>query len=370
MDPNWFPLGREVPADELVGREAFIEEVTARVGIGESLVISSPRRTGKTSVVHEVLRRLRAAGWMTAFVDLMRTPSELRLAERLMDAVLENETGLQRTLARLRGAAATAATRLQMKARSPDGLELAMTLAASPAPDLEDALELGNTLAERTRRRICIVFDEFQQAPEIRKDAYAFMRSVFQHHRRAVYLFLGSHAGLLEQQFTKANAPFFKFTIVRPLPPVPPADWAPYLVRKYLEIGRPVDAAFARALEERTGGHPHCTMLTANMVLLTMAVHADVPPHLLLDLAYAAALEDLGSTYDEVYRSLGSPPLAQEMLLRLANGEPPYAGGATTSQTRALRALVDRAIVRHVAHGRYEFVEPMLADYLRRTRDR
>jgi len=94
-----------VPGDELVGREAFIEEVVARVGIGESHVIRSPRRTGKTSVVREVLHRLHTAGWLTAFVDLRRTPTEARLAERLTDAVLQNETGLQRTRGRLRGVA-------------------------------------------------------------------------------------------------------------------------------------------------------------------------------------------------------------------------------------------------------------------------
>lgn len=365
--------------------EPFIADVQARVEIGESLVISAPRRTGKTSVVREVLRRLAASGWLTAFVDLMRTPTEPRLAEDLTNAVLQNETGLKRTLERCRGAAAAggsappapggagrltspaAAGHIHLSTKTHERLEVALSYAGS-MPDLQDALEVGNALAERLRRRICVVFDEFQQAPAIRKDAYALMRSVFQHHQRAVYLFLGSHAGLLEQQFTRANAPFFKFAIVRPLPQLAPSDWVPYLVRKYVQIGRPVDEAFALALAQRTGGHPYCTMVVANKALLAQSVQPGLPTHLLLDLAYTAGLEDLASTYDEVYRGLSSPPLAQEVLLRLATGTPPYQGGATTGIKRALQALVDRAIVRHTGHARYEFVEPMLADHLRRGR--
>lgn len=111
----------------MVGREDFIEDVIARVSIGESLVVSAPRRTGKTSVVREVLRRLTAAGWLTAFVDLMRAPTEARLGEQLTDAVLQNETGLKRTLERMRGAAATAATRLQLKTKTHEGLEVALS---------------------------------------------------------------------------------------------------------------------------------------------------------------------------------------------------------------------------------------------------
>ena len=92
--PWWFPIGREVAPQDLVGREPFLADVAARVRLGESLVICAPRRTGKTSVVREALRRLAGEGWLTAFADLMRHPSEPRLAEALTDAVLQNETGL------------------------------------------------------------------------------------------------------------------------------------------------------------------------------------------------------------------------------------------------------------------------------------
>ena len=44
--------------------------------------------------MREALRRLAGEGWLTAFADLMRHPSEPRLAEALTDAVLQNETGL------------------------------------------------------------------------------------------------------------------------------------------------------------------------------------------------------------------------------------------------------------------------------------
>ena len=51
--PWWFPIGREVGPQDLVGREPFLADIVARAGLGESLAISSPRRTGKTSVVRE-----------------------------------------------------------------------------------------------------------------------------------------------------------------------------------------------------------------------------------------------------------------------------------------------------------------------------
>ncbi len=315
--------------------------------------------------MREALRRLAGEGWLTAFADLMRHPSEPRLAEALTDAVLQNETGLHRTLERLRGAAATAAGLMQLSTKTDAGLEFALRFRAA-TPSLEDALEAGEMLAQRLGRRIAVVFDEFQSAPAIRADIYGFMRSILQRHQRSVYLFLGSQAGLLEQQFTRTHAPFFKFAIVRPLPDVPGEAWASYLHDRFAQAGHTVSPELCRALVARTGGHPHCTMVVANKVLMARSLQPDMAESALLELAYAAGLDDLSATYDEMYRGCASPPAAHAVLMRLAGGMPPYGEASGTPVRRALLALTDAAIVRRLDRGRYEFPEPMFADWLRR----
>ena len=368
MTSPWvFPIGREVPADHLVGRETFIDEVVARVNLGESLVIGSPRRTGKTSVTREVLRRLQAQGWLTAFVDLLRTPSEPRLSEALVDAVLQNETGLHRTLERLRGAATSAAGRIHLSTKTAEGLEFALGFQAA-APDLEAALGAGEVLAHRLDSRIVVAFDEFQSASNIRHDIYGFMRSILQRHQRAVYLFLGSQAGLLEQQFTESHAPFFRFAIVHRLPAVPPDAWVPYLLNGYRAAGWPVSNEFCRRLAERAGGHPYSTMVMANKALMVLSLRGGVSELALLDLAYEAGLDDLQATYDEMFRALAAPAAAQDILMRLASNEPPYHGTANATVRRALRALTDAALVTRVGRGRYIFPDPLFAEYVRRLR--
>ncbi len=365
----WFPVGRIVPAADLVGREEFLQEILARIRAGEGVVISAPRRTGKTSLTLEALRRLRSEGWLVAHVDLLRSPNEAQLAEQLLDAVLENETGVRRTLSKLRQLTSHIAGKLELKAQTKEGLELALAYAATP-PDLEAALEAGNNLAERTNRTICIALDEFQRAPQLRPDAYAFIRSVLQHHQRAVYMFLGSQGTLLEQQFTRVGSPFWNFAVVRALPQVRPASWAAYLQRKFTEFGHPIDHVIAEEMAARSGGHPHCTMVLANQFLLALFSRRDLPQHLLLAAAYDAALDDLGATYDELYRSLAARSLAQETVLRLAREQPPYAAKADpTAVRRALQHLINQGIIRRRAKGSFDFCEAMFQAYLLRETD-
>src|SRR5256885_15245897 len=62
----YFPLGGPVPPADLVGREGYIRRAVARLADGNHILIAGPRRIGKTSVMLEILRRLRRRGGDTA----------------------------------------------------------------------------------------------------------------------------------------------------------------------------------------------------------------------------------------------------------------------------------------------------------------
>src|SRR5579859_2474262 len=83
-----FPVGGPVATDDLVGREPYIRQAAARLADGEHLLIAGPRRIGKTSVMLEVLRRIRRKGIVTAYVDCFGATDLRGLGERLAAALL------------------------------------------------------------------------------------------------------------------------------------------------------------------------------------------------------------------------------------------------------------------------------------------
>jgi len=80
-----FPIGGPVTEEDIVDREAFITTLEMRLAGGQSIVLVGPRRTGKTSLAHEVLRRLKKRGFYTATVDCFRLSSRRDLAQALID---------------------------------------------------------------------------------------------------------------------------------------------------------------------------------------------------------------------------------------------------------------------------------------------
>ena len=99
-----FPFGRPVTSGDIVDRREFLAEMQQRLSDGHSLMLPGPRRIGKSSVAHEVLRRMRDTGAYTASVDLFYVTGIDEFAAKLMKSVLENRTGvLEQAIRAMRG---------------------------------------------------------------------------------------------------------------------------------------------------------------------------------------------------------------------------------------------------------------------------
>src|SRR5437867_12169542 len=102
----YFPVGGPVPAADLVGRETYLRRLTERLEDGQHVLISGPRRIGKTSIIIEALRRLRRRGAYTAYVDCRGATDIRGLGERLADAILSNLSGVERSFEHAKAIAA------------------------------------------------------------------------------------------------------------------------------------------------------------------------------------------------------------------------------------------------------------------------
>ena len=102
MPGRLFPLGGPVSEKDIVDREDFLVSLGTRLLEGQSIMLAGPRRIGKTSLALEVLRQLKAKGSYIAFVDLFRYNTKKELSLAIIDACLENRSGLSKTTTALK----------------------------------------------------------------------------------------------------------------------------------------------------------------------------------------------------------------------------------------------------------------------------
>jgi len=373
---KYFPLGGPVPAEDLVGRERYIQASVERLLDGQNLLIAGPRRIGKTSVLFEVLRRLRKKGAYTAYVDVLGTTSLRGLGERLADSLLQQQTGLARSMEHAKALAAGA--KLTAKVRY-EHLELAVELAREQN-DLrffEAALDLPQALATKAKRRVVVALDEFQAASRLHQRVFDLMRARFQQQRNVAYAFLGSEAGILEALFTTKTEPFYRFAVAHDLSDpaghrfgVDPEDWHLYIRKKFGSRGIKLAEALVDDLLDRTGGHPQDTMQVCGELYYFMRdAGARTATAQLVALAYEQALRELERAFALVWTDLGKQKYQQQVAKRIARGEVLFKTTPDLPRIEVLRALDAmraRGLVLRIGRGRYEFVEPMFAEYVRR----
>lgn len=363
-----FPIRGPVPHDDVVDREAFIEQVGQRLLDGHSVVIAAPRRLGKSSVGHEVLRRLRnREQTRVAAIDLAATPSMAALAERLTVACLASVSPTAQAVTAARGALVRLSQYPEVRAKMHD-LELSVALRPpqAQAPDalLDEALALPDRITGRDGRRLVLMFDEFQLASAVGGTILLDrLRSAFQGAALVSLLFLGSQAGLMAQLFGDRRQPFFPFADMLALPPVPAAAWRDYLAQRFGALRTPASDAAIDLIVEYTGGHPQDTMRAAYEAYLLGRASHSIDAHLAAG-ACQEAQTALADVFEAELDGLGLT--ARVLLTRIANGEEIFTGARTPSTVaRTLRDLTRQGVLSKLGRGRYAFVESMMARHLR-----
>ena len=378
-----FPLGGPVPAGDLVGREPYIRRAVLRLADGDHLLIAGPRRIGKTSVMLEILRRLRRKGVLTAYVDCLGATDLRGLGERLVDALLENVSGVERSFEQAKAIAA--GMRPTVKVRY-EHLELVLELAREKNAQrfFDGALDLPRTLAAKTGKRVVVAFDEFQAAGQLGPRVFDLMRTRFQAQPGVTYAFLGSEEGILEQLFGEKGNAFYRFALPQDLTDagghrfgIDPDDWLVYIKDKFAARKIAIADAEIDRLLDATGGHPQDTMQLCGALYYLMrdaglrTVTGDA-----ISVATEQTLRELERPFALHWSDLAKGKYLQQVAKRVAHHAVLYASekdGAEVPRAevlRALEALQARGLVARLGRGRYEFVEPLFGEFVRRLDER
>ena len=207
---NPFKYGQVVSADDFCPRPTLMKQIEEAIKSGQNIVLQGERRTGKTSLIHETVRRLKRRSML--YIDLLEIKDSDDLCKRMVKAIisLERQSGfldrILRALAHLRPTV------------SVDPLtgepSISLDAAVSLKPDsIDGILDLVEDIHKRTP--LVVMFDECQDILNLRssKQTLAALRSKIQFHNRIPYVFAGSIRNRMLDIFTDPDSPFFKSAI-------------------------------------------------------------------------------------------------------------------------------------------------------------
>lgn len=242
----------------LVDKENFVNRVEERkqlkelLGSGINVMLISPRRWGKSSLVK------------VAMDELMHEDKQVRVC--YIDAFsIKTESEFYRIFARevIACAASTLEKRLEDVRHFLKTVSPSITLKSTPTDtmsfdlkfeleerDVMEILKLPEKIAIAKSIRLIVCIDEFQQLAQLSgyRDLEGKMRSVWQKQQQVSYCFYGSKRHMMLDIFNNSSNPFYRFGQVLFLQKIKKEEWLPFIVNAFKRTNKEISKEQAEQL--------------------------------------------------------------------------------------------------------------------------
>lgn len=232
-----FIYGVAVEGDNFTDRVKETNRLKSDFENGQNVILISPRRMGKTSLVKKVQSLIDTDTTIVVYMDIYDCRSEYDFYNRLATSVLKQTSGktelilqnIKDFLIRLNPS---------ISFDSDPNNEFSISLGITPKEySAEEILELPEKIAKKINKHIVICIDEFQQIGEFADslNIQKKMRGVWQLQSNVSYCLFGSKKHMLSSMFQNKKMPFYQFGDIVFLQAISTEDWIPFIRNKFKE---------------------------------------------------------------------------------------------------------------------------------------
>jgi len=230
-----FVYGVSVDGDNFTDRETETKRLTLDFENGINVVLISPRRMGKTSLVRHVQKNLHSDEIIVVYMDVYDCRSEYDFYNKFATELLKQTAShVNNVVENVKDFLSRISPKISFN-NDPNN-DISISLGITPKEyHPEEILQLPETIAVKKNKHIVVCIDEFQQIGSFPDSltTQKRMRGVWQHQHNVSYCLFGSKQHLLTQIFQSKSMPFYQFGDILYLSPIPTEKWTPFLQEKF-----------------------------------------------------------------------------------------------------------------------------------------
>ena len=348
---NPFKFGTIVEAEYFTDRVNELAYISQFVNSANHLILISPRRFGKSSVVAKAVKK---SGRKYMTVNLQQVTSVADLSAKLLKEFFKVHP-----LERVRHLITHFRVIPTVSTNAVTG---AMDVSFQPGTDgavlLEDVLTLIEK-AHTEQDRIIVVLDEFQEIRDIAPKLDRQLRAIMQQQKHINYILLGSQESMMTDIFENKKSPFYHFGELMRLGKLPREDFHRYLTERLASCFPDSHDEMAGRILDYTACHPYYSQQLAANVWQIGVLQPETED------AIAAAIDQIvmahGLDYERLWMNFNRTN--KWILQRLAADKPLQSGEHRTSTVySALKRLQKDGYV--IYSDRYELEDPFFKAWL------
>jgi len=258
MKQNPFKYGELSTGENFCNRQSEQKRLQAAFRDVQSIVLISPRRWGKSSLVNQALHTYK--GKVIAIkIDCFGIKSCEEFYAVFLKAVLvATSTKVQQVADSVKRFVRTWIPYIKYAVGEGEEIRISLDLPSSKV-GVEEILDLAQKIAHQRKVRIVCCIDEFQKISEWADGAQLLekLRSHWQKHKDVSYCLYGSKRHLMASLFADSSQPFYRFGETLFLQKIEKEEWVRFLTGEFKRTGKSIDPAVARDLADRVQCHSY-----------------------------------------------------------------------------------------------------------------
>ena len=367
-----FIFGRIATDENFTDREKETEHLVNNFESLINTVIISPRRWGKSSLVH------RAA-------DIaMRADKNIRICTiDLFNVKTEEQfyTVLARNL--IQGTSSRWEEAVENAKKFFSRLVPKISVGAGPGNEIsidfdweemksnpDEILDLSERIAEAKGVKIVVCIDEFQNIAEF-EDPLFFQRRLrahWQRHKKVSYCLYGSKRHMMMEVFTDSSMPFYKFGDIFFLNKIDTEHFIPFITERFSSTGKSITEDASRNIVSLADNHPYYVQQLSQLSWLRTSGQCDVET---VVKAHLSLVEQLSLLFSNLMETLTFQQtcylhalIAGEKSITSTETMYRYHISSATAASRSLKALIKKDILDSKS-GEISFQDPIFEYWLR-----
>ena len=344
---NPFKFGTIVDGAFFTDRQTELQYVKQILQSENHLVLISPRRFGKSSLVHKALEQTERKH---VVINMQSVTSVSHFAHKLMNALfkLYPMERLKHLMAHFRVVPTISTNPMT------DTVDVSFNPVVNAEIILEDAMNLLEKVSTEEHRLI-VVLDEFQEVATLAKGFDRQLRSIMQEQKNINYVFLGSQESMMENIFEKKKSPFYHFGQMMRLSKIPRHDFGLYIAER-------LNVELADGILNFTDCHPYYTQQMAYQVWDLVHYEHETTNVVEKAINRIVMLHDLD--YERLWLNFNKSDrrVLQELCLPSGNGLMSDRSIPASTTYSILKKLMQRGYV--IKTDRYEIEDPFFRRWL------
>ncbi|RJQ67596.1 MAG: ATP-binding protein [Desulfobacteraceae bacterium] len=262
---------RELPTDgPFCNREQELQELCSHAQSLANVVLYSPRRFGKTSLIKRVQEHLAQEDVVTIYTHFYGVTSVEDLASRMAKAVFKITQAKEPLFKKAVRIINSYRPTMVMTPDEEKGMAINVQLASTGLSGfelLEDVMESLGKFIKETDELIHFVIDEFQEIvelPDVLKIEGILRQHIQQH--QASYTFVGSRRRILLSIFNEKHRPFYKSAINYELQPLPRQEFAGFIAEQFSLRGKECSHSMGELIADTVRCFPYYAQKLAYFV--------------------------------------------------------------------------------------------------------